>query len=61
MNLIPENYHTSWKEFLNKNNNLILEIEDKIGDNINPEPENVLRFLMNNLNEINKHRTGSLP
>ncbi len=52
MRLIPENYHDSWEEFLNKNNKLILEIEDKIGDNINPEAENVLRFLNQDLYKI---------
>jgi len=52
MKLIPENYHSSWKDFLKENNRLILEIEDKIGDNINPEKENVLRFLNQDLNKI---------
>jgi uracil-DNA glycosylase len=61
MNLIPDNYHISWEEFLNKNNNLILEIEDKIGDNINPEPENVLRFLNNDLNKIKVIILGQDP
>ncbi len=52
MKLIPENHHSSWKNFLNKNKKLILEIEDKIGDNINPEAENVLRFLNQDLSKI---------
>src|SRR6056297_1193057 len=52
MKLMPENHHSSWKNFLNKNKKLILEIEDKIGDNINPEPGNVLRFLNQDLSKI---------
>ena len=61
MKLIPNDCHNSWNDFLNKNNKLILEIEEKIGDNINPEPKNVLRFLQQDLNDIKVLILGQDP
>ena len=62
MKIIPENYHPSWNEFLNKENkNIITDIERQIGNEINPEPENVLRFLNNDLNSIKVIILGQDP
>lgn len=55
-------YHPSWNEFLNEETiNRLAEIDSKIGDNINPEPENVLRFLNNDLNSIKVVLLGQDP
>lgn len=55
-------YHYSWSEFLNEETIKILrDIESKIGENINPEPENVLRFLNNDLNNIKVVILGQDP
>ena len=46
MSLIPTDAHPSWNNFLT--HDIVLEldtIEKKIGSNINPAPENVLRFM----------------
>lgn len=46
MSLIPTDAHPSWNNFLT--HDIVLEldtIEKKIGGNINPAPENVLRFM----------------
>lgn len=56
------NYHSSWSEFLNEETiNRLRDIESKIGENINPEPENVLRFLNNDLNNIKVVILGQDP
>lgn len=55
-------FHPSWSEFLNEDTlNSLHEIDSKIGDNINPEPENVLRFLTNDLNAIKVVILGQDP
>jgi uracil-DNA glycosylase len=61
MKLTPKNYSKSWEKFIIDNNEKILEIEEKIGDNINPEPENVLRFLNRDLNSIKVLILGQDP
>jgi len=62
MSLIPIDSHSSWDKFLmpeilEKLNN----IELKIGNNINPEYKNVLRFLSCNLYEIKVVILGQDP
>ncbi|QSX05579.1 uracil-DNA glycosylase [Sedimentibacter sp. zth1] len=55
-------YHSSWNEFLTEERiNEINQIEKEIGDNINPEKENVLRFLNLNLDEIKVVILGQDP
>ena len=55
-------YHSSWSEFLTEEIVYKLkDIESKIGDNINPDPENVLRFLSNDLNSIKVVILGQDP
>lgn len=55
-------FHSSWSEFLNEETIAKLhEIDRKIGDNINPEPENVLRFLNNDLKSIKVVILGQDP
>jgi len=55
-------YHSSWSEFLNEEIiNRLHDIESKIGDNINPEHENVLRFLNNDLSSIKVVILGQDP
>ncbi len=55
-------FHSSWSEFLNEETmNKLHDIDVKIGDNINPEPENVLRFLNNDLNSIKVVILGQDP
>jgi len=61
MKLIPKNYNKSWEKFIIENQKKILETEEKIGDNINPEPENVLRFLNRDLNKIKVIILGQDP
>ncbi len=57
-----KSFHPSWSEFLNKGTIATLEeIDKKIGDNINPEPENVLRFLQNDLKSIKVVILGQDP
>ncbi len=62
MSLIPKDAHSSWDKFLTRE---IIEelniIEEKIGDNINPHHDNVLRFLKNNLNEVKVVILGQDP
>jgi len=62
MSLIPIDYHSSWNKFLTEE--IILElksIEEKIGKNINPEYENVLRFIRCNLDDIKVVILGQDP
>lgn len=62
MSLIPKDYHDSWNKFLTEDIILELEsIESKIGNNINPAPDNVLRFMKNNLYEIKVVILGQDP
>ncbi len=62
MSLIPKDYHSSWDKFLSTE---IIEelktIEEKIGNNINPEHENVLRFMGCDLNQIKVVILGQDP
>ena len=62
MSLIPKDYHPSWNKFLS--DDIITEldsIEMKIGSNINPAHENVLRFMKNNLSDIKVVILGQDP
>lgn len=62
MSLIPNDYHPSWNKFLT--DDIIVEldkIESKIGSNINPAHDNVLRFMKNNLNDIKVVILGQDP
>ena len=62
MSLIPQDYHTSWDKFLTEDiTRKLKNIEDKIGKNINPEYENVLRFMKSNLNDIKVVILGQDP
>lgn len=62
MSLIPIDAHSSWDRFLTKEVRDELEIiEEKIGNNINPHYDNVLRFMKNNLNEIKVVILGQDP
>lgn len=59
---ILNNYHSSWNEFLTDERIKQLNgIEEQIGDNINPEKENVLRFLNLNLDKIKVIILGQDP
>lgn len=62
MSLIPKEYHPSWTKFLTKT--IVLELKDierKIGNNINPGPENVLRFMKRDLYNIKVAILGQDP
>lgn len=62
MSLIPKDYHPSWNKFLT--DDIISEldsIEMKIGSNINPAHENVLRFMKNNVYDIKVVILGQDP
>lgn len=62
MTIIPNDIHHSWNKFLRDEIILELkEIEEKIGKNINPTPENVLRFMKNNLYDIRVVILGQDP
>ena len=55
-------YHPSWSGLLTEEIvDKLKDIESKIGDNINPEPENVLRFLNNDLSNIKVVILGQDP
>ncbi len=62
MSLIPKDCHWSWNKFLTEE--LVAELDDiemKIGNNINPAHENVLRFMRNNLYDIKVVILGQDP
>jgi uracil-DNA glycosylase len=62
MSLIPKDYHPSWNKFLT--DDIIVELSDietKIGNNINPAHDNVLRFMKNNLYDIKVVILGQDP
>lgn len=62
MSLIPRDYHSSWNKFLTED--IIAELDDiesKIGSNINPAHDNVLRFMKNNLYDIKVVILGQDP
>lgn len=62
MNIYPQNHHESWNGFLDeKINKEILEISEKIGHNINPEPQDVLRFMDNDLADVKVVILGQDP
>lgn len=62
MSLIPKDAHPSWNKLLTKEVCEELDyIEEKIGDNINPSHENVLRFMKNDLEEIKVALLGQDP
>jgi len=62
MSLIPMDSHSSWDSFLcDEVREELKYIEIKIGKNINPDYENVLRFLKCDLNEIKVVILGQDP
>lgn len=62
MSLIPIDVHSSWDKFLtNEIRDELKIIDEKIGRNINPDYENVLRFLRCDLNEIKVCILGQDP
>lgn len=62
MGFLPVKTHNSWNEFLTEEIiNEINEIEKKVGNDINPESENVLRFLNCNIDEIKVVILGQDP
>lgn len=62
MTIIPNNVHESWNGLLDEETLIeIKEIESKIGDNINPKTENVMRFLQNDLNKVKVVILGQDP
>lgn len=62
MSLIPIDVHSSWHKFLcGEIRDELKIIEEKIGKNINPDYENVLRFLKCDLNEITVVILGQDP
>lgn len=59
---ILHKYHDSWQEFLDAATiDELKDIDSKIGSNINPEPENVLRFLSNDLFSVKVVILGQDP
>jgi uracil-DNA glycosylase len=62
MSLIPQNAHSSWNEFLTLEIcEELNEIEKKIGLNTNPEHDNILRFMLCNLNDVKVVLLGQDP
>ncbi len=62
MSLIPTDAHSSWDKFLCDDIRDELKIiDEKIGKNINPDYENVLRFLKRDLNKIRVVILGQDP
>ena len=62
MSLIPKDCHWSWNKFLTEE--IVAELDDiemKIGKNINPAPENVLRFMKSDLYNIKVVILGQDP
>jgi len=62
MSLIPKDVHPSWNKFLTED--IVSELDDieiKIGSNINPHHDNVLRFMKNNLYDIKAVILGQDP
>ncbi len=62
MKILPERIHESWDKFLDDETlDELKEIQDKIGQNINPEHQNVMRFLQNDLYAIKVVILGQDP
>lgn len=62
MSLIPNDAHSSWNDFLTEEvKDELRAVEEKIGKNINPDNENVLRFLKSDLNSIKVVILGQDP
>ena len=62
MSLIPKNVHSSWNKFLTTEIfDELDEIEKKIGMNTNPEHNNILRFMLCNLNNVKVVILGQDP
>lgn len=60
--IIPEHFHPSWRKFMTAMRILQLqEIEREMGEDFNPEPQNVLRFLQNDLHKISVIITSQDP
>ncbi len=62
MSLVPIDTHSSWDKFLcDEIRDELKDVDEKIGRNINPDYENVLRFLRCDLNEIKVVILGQDP
>lgn len=62
MSLIPTDAHASWNRFLSREvRDELKGIEEKIGENINPEYENVLKFLRCDLYHVKVVILGQDP
>lgn len=62
MSLIQENTHISWNEFLTLEIcEELKDIEEKIGTNTNPGHDNILRFMLYNLNDVKVVILGQDP
>ena len=62
MSLVPDDYHSSWDKFLTiKIVEELKNIERKIGNNINPQQKNVLRFMKCDLYEVKVVILGQDP
>lgn len=62
MSLIPNDFHPSWSNFLTDEiRSELKNIDEKIGRNINPQYENVLRFMRCNLADVKVVILGQDP
>lgn len=62
ISLLPDNIHGSWTDFLSSERiEAIKDISLKIGENVNPECKNVLRFLSINLSNVKVVILGQDP
>lgn len=62
MRILPDNIHSSWTDFLNAERiETIKDISQKIGENVNPEYKNILRFLSVDLSNVKVVILGQDP
>lgn len=62
MRILPNDIHPSWKGLLTDETREELKaIDEKIGDDINPEPEKVMRFLQSDLDRLKVVILGQDP
>ncbi len=60
--LIPTNTHISWQEFLNNERiHMLNDISRKIGKDVNPDSNNILRFLKTDLSSVKVVILGQDP
>lgn len=60
--LLPDNIHPTWFDFLNdERTKMIHDISCRIGDNVNPDISNILRFLKLDLSKIKVVILGQDP